>query len=47
MIKIVADSTCDLSRDLIEKYNIQIAPLHIMLGEQEYLDGINITPDEI
>ena len=47
MIKIVADSTCYLSRDLIEKYNIQIAPLHIMLGEQEYLDGINITPDEI
>lgn len=47
MIKIVADSTCDLSRDLIEKYNIQIAPLHILLGEKEYLDGVNITPDEI
>lgn len=47
MIKIVADSTCDLSSDLIKKYNIEIAPLHIVLGEKEYLDGAEITPDEI
>lgn len=47
MIKIVADSTCDLSKDLIEQYNIQIAPLHIVLGDKEYLDGAEITPDEI
>lgn len=47
MIKIVADSTCDLSKELLEKYNIQIAPLHILLGEKEYLDGVSITPDEI
>lgn len=47
MIKIIADSTCDLSQELIKKYNIDILPLHILLGEQEYLDGSNITPDEI
>lgn len=47
MIRIVADSTCDLSKELTEKYNIQIAPLHIFLGEKEYLDGKEITPDEI
>lgn len=47
MIKIVADSTCDLSKELLERFNIQIASLHILLGEQEYLDGVNITPDEI
>ena len=47
MIKIVADSTCDLSKELIEKYSIQIAPLHIVLGEKEYRDGCDITPDEI
>ena len=47
MIKIVADSTCDLSRELIEKYNIQIAPLHIVLGEKEFKDGEEISPDEI
>lgn len=47
MIKIVADSTCDLSKELVEKYNIQISPLHILLGEKEYLDGVDLMPDEI
>ena len=47
MIRIVADSTCDLSKELIEKYDIQIAPLHIVLDDTEYLDGVEITPDEI
>ena len=47
MIRIVADSTCDLTKELAEKYDIQIAPLHIVLGEKEFLDGVEITPDEI
>ena len=47
MIKIVSDSTCDLPKELIEKYKIQIVPLHIRLGEKEYLDGVDILPDEI
>ena len=47
MIKIISDSTCDLSKDLIEKYNISILPLHIHLGDDEYQDGVTITPDEI
>ena len=38
MVKIVADSTCDLSKDLIEKYEISILPLHILLGDEEYED---------
>lgn len=47
MVKIISDSTCDLSKELIDKYDIEIIPLHIHLGEAEYLDGVNITPDEI
>ncbi|MDO4512965.1 MAG: DegV family protein [Lachnospiraceae bacterium] len=47
MVKIVADSTCDLSKELLGKYEIDILPLHIRLGEEEYEDGKNITPDEI
>lgn len=47
MIKIVSDSTCDLSQNLIEKYDISIVPLHIILGEEDYWDGKSITPDEI
>jgi DegV family protein with EDD domain len=47
MVKILSDSTCDLSRELIEKYGINILPLHILLGEDDYKDGENITVDEI
>ena len=47
MVKIVADSTCDLSKDLIEKYEISILPLHILLGDEEYEDGVDMCPEEI
>lgn len=47
MVKIISDSTCDLTPDLLSKYDIDILPLHILLGEKEYKDGINITPDQI
>lgn len=47
MVKIISDSTCDLSPELIAKYDIDILPLHILLGEDEYEDGKNITPEEI
>lgn len=47
MVKIISDSTCDLSPELVEKYEVDILPLHILLGEAEYEDGKDITPDEI
>ena len=46
-VKIIADSTCDLSKDLLEKYDISVLPLHIVLGDKEYKDGFEISPDEI
>ncbi len=46
-VKILSDSTCDLSKELVAQYGIQIIPLHVTLGDQEYLDGVSITPDEI
>ncbi len=46
MIKIISDSTCDLSRELIDQYDITIVPLHIILGEEDHLDG-QIAPDDI
>lgn len=46
-VRILSDSTCDLSPELIERYQIRIIPLHIVLGEKEYEDSINITPDDI
>ena len=47
MIKIMSDSTCDLPRELIEKYGITILPLHILLDEDDFRDGEDITVDEI
>lgn len=47
MVKIIADSTCDLSKELIEKYNIDIVPLYIHMGDDELKDGVDISPDEI
>lgn len=47
MIRILSDSTCDLSPELIDKYGIIEFPLHVVLGDKEYLDGVNISPDDI
>jgi len=47
MIRICADSTCDLSDDLIKRYDITIIPLHIVLGDEEYLDRTEISQKEI
>ncbi len=44
---IIADSTCDLSAELLERYDVTLFPLHIHLGDMEYSDGVNITPEEI
>ena len=46
-VKIIADSTCDLSKDLLEKYDISVLPLHIVLGDKEFKAGLEISPDEI
>ncbi len=46
-VRIVADSTCDLSKELIEKYDITIIPLCIVMGDKSYYDGIETTPDDI
>lgn len=47
MVKIISDSTTDLGNELIEKHNIQILPLNVLLGEKNYKDGVDITPEEI
>lgn len=46
-IKIIADSTCDLSKDLLLQYDISIIPLCIEMGDATYHDGVDITPQDI
>ena len=47
MNTIISDSTRKKKKDILEKYDVDILPLHIILGDEEYLDGKNITPEEI
>lgn len=49
MIRIITDSTCDLSKELIEKYNIRVIPLHVLFpgDDTEYLDGVNINSEQL
>lgn len=46
-IKITADSTCDLSPELVERYGVGIMPLSVIMGEKIYKDGIDIKPTDI
>lgn len=46
-IKLIADSTCDLSQELIEKYDIEIIPLQVNLDDKTYFDKVDIQPDEL
>lgn len=46
-IKVISDSTCDLSPELIQKYDIENFPLIVVKDGQEYSDGVTITPSEI
>lgn len=48
-ILVMCDSTCDLSKEIIDKYDIKVVPLHVNFPgeERDYLDGINIFPEEI
>lgn len=45
-IKIMADSTCDLSQKIIEQYDISIAPLVVNIDGQEFRDRLDIQTDE-
>lgn len=38
-IKIITDSSCDLNKDIIEKYDIGVVPLNVSFGEDTYIDG--------
>ncbi len=46
-IKLISDSTCDLSKELIEKYDIEILPLFVGVGDKNLRDGVEITPEDI
>jgi DegV family protein with EDD domain len=46
MIHIITDSSADIPKELIEKYNLHIVPLSVRIGDEEYKEGIDLTPQE-
>jgi DegV family protein with EDD domain len=44
--KIVTDSTCDLPQTIVDEYDITVIPLYINVGDQSYLDGVELTREE-
>ncbi len=45
-IALVTDSTCDLSQELIDNYQINMLPINITFGENQYLDKVTIQPEQ-
>ncbi len=46
-ILLSADSTCDISGELLQRTQVRLFPLHIILDEKSYDDGVDITPEDI
>ena len=46
-VKITADSTCDLPPDVVERYNIGITPLFIIMDDKPYKDRLEISVSDI
>ena len=46
-IRITADSTCDLSPELVRKYDIGIVPLSVIIDGECFHDGVDVTPRDI
>lgn len=46
---VIADSTADLSPELVEKYKVRVVPLHVTFPKEgvDYLDGVTITPQQL
>ncbi|NLB91437.1 MAG: DegV family protein [Clostridiales bacterium] len=46
-VAIVTDSSCDLPKEIVEKYNLHIIPIRVISSQGEFRDGIDITPDQL
>ncbi len=46
-IKIISDSTCDLPQELLKQYNIDVTPLTVIKGGEQFRDLVDITPSDI
>lgn len=47
MIKLIVDSTCDMPRAVIEKYDIAVLPLQVVIDDRSFQDGVDITAEQL
>lgn len=45
-IALVTDSSCDLPKEILDKYNVFVLPLHIIFSDEDFRDGVDISPEE-
>jgi len=45
-IALITDSTCDLPLNYLKQYNIEVVPLTIIWGEEQFRDGVDLTPED-
>ena len=45
-IHIVTDSTADLTKELVDQYNIHVVPLTIQIDGESFIDGVNIKAED-
>lgn len=46
-IAIVADSASDIPQELVERHRISVLPLKVVYGDRAYVDGVEISPQEV
>ena len=46
-VRMTADSTCDLSPELVRKYDVGIAPLSVIIDGEVFHDGVDVTPRDV
>lgn len=46
-VKVITDSTSDLTDEILQKYNITVVPLYVDFGEESYRDGVDIFPEQL
>lgn len=46
-IALITDSTCGLPKEYVNEYDVKVVSLKILYKDKEFIDGINITPEEV
>ena len=45
-VKIIVDSACDISKEQIKAWDVEVLPLKTRFGDEEYLDGVTMSNEE-